>query len=371
MAPATLLIEPASQIPVKELVSFAYQGDGKDLHLFPLKGNPADMTFEVWHFSGYGTGQGQAGDLGKFLPGSGESNAEAKGAAMMDSIWLNHGGVPSADDKEKVCDVLLEWYDTSVIGDLKIAETDSGQLPSAGAQYMRWKYQVQLWCEPIPETKVVTADKSLARGLQHAYKEVAPPVCDCRQMVKWSKEAEINLLVPYAPELEYNPNVRDDLKNCQKFEIEVSGKITRQGPIGPTSFSVQKGTIPLKQSGTTFQGSADLAGGFEVPDPECSYSPLTWHITVNVEAPNELVSKGWPLDVNVTLALQAPATGTCDDVTRALTGMTTIPVEPFQIPAYEGAEYHWANKGFPEGEIVFTLRDPNSFLDQIGKWSGD
>ena len=60
--PATLLIEPGTPVPLKEQISFAFEGSGQKLHLYPLTKDPKTIAFDIMHFSGYGMGQGSAAD---------------------------------------------------------------------------------------------------------------------------------------------------------------------------------------------------------------------------------------------------------------------------------------------------------------------
>ena len=373
LEPATLVIVPETPIPAKELVSFAYQADGKRLHLFPLSGNPAQTTFQIQHFSGYGAGQGDSGGIQQYPPGSAESSADSQAADIFKDSWLNHGGEPNDEAESKLCDVLIDWYKASVVGDLKAVETDTSKLYAAGGQFMRWQKEANRWCESnaTVQGEVEAGRKSLAKGLQHAYRE-ATPKCELKLMYQWSKWTQLLSLLTYAPDLTWDPNVKADIKKCQVFQLEVGGSVTFKGT--SMTFTIQKGTIPLIRTGeTTFEGSLELPGTYEGPK-DCDYSGanVKWNLKVRAENSDELVHQGSIFDTDVTMTLSYAGKAKCGDITRAVSGSYPIPVSTFQLPAQDGAHHDWTSPGFQEGAIVFTIKDPNGYLEQIGKanWSG-
>jgi hypothetical protein len=381
LEPATLVIEAATPIPVKELVSFAYLGDGKDLHLFPLNKNPADTTFQILHFSGYGTGQGNSGNLQKYPPGSGESNADAQGTDIMKNVWLNHGGDFTDEDAAQLCKVLLDWYDASVISDLKAAETDSSRLYAAGGQFMRWSKQVDMFCYSSSaldaavkggyatvEAKIEAGKQSLARGLEHAYHEASPPQCDVKLMYQWSKWAALLSLLSYAPDLTWDPDVKEDIEKCQVFELEIGGSMTLTGR-NTVTHTIPKGTVPLKRTGPgSFAGSNEL-------DAEYSISECVWtgqpqyKFTVQAENSDELVHQGSIFDFSIDKVMTWTGTMTCPDNNKTYPFSLSFPHQiSFKLPALDGAQYEWKSpSGLWEGTIYYTIRDPKGYLDEIGK----
>ena len=366
LEPATLVIKAKTRIPAKELVSFAYAGDGKDLHLYPLDGDPSQTTFQILHFSGYGAGQGDSGNLQQYQPGSPESKAEAQGNAVATDV-ANNGGSYSDQDKTKICDILGDWYKASVIIDLKSAETDSSKLYAAGGQYMRWLKKNSMFCGNRFDTEVEAANRSLAKGLQHAYHE-AVPQCQLKLMYQWSKWAALLSLLTYAPDLTFDPNVLADVKTCQVFEMGIGGTITLPGAT-PKSFIVQPGTVSLKRIDVdSFEGSNELQGGFEGFGANCSASDQPrWKFTVKASNSDELVHQGSIFEFTVTMTLAWAGTGQCGNVARAFSSTALVTPPGFQLPAQDGARYDYKNGGFTEGAIVFTFRDPKGYLEQIGK----
>jgi hypothetical protein len=59
---ATLVIQPSSPLSIDQQSPFAWHASGEDFHLFPLTLDPATLTMELIHFSGYGAGSGTSGD---------------------------------------------------------------------------------------------------------------------------------------------------------------------------------------------------------------------------------------------------------------------------------------------------------------------
>jgi hypothetical protein len=363
LQPATLVIKTTTTIPVKELVSFAYLGEGKDLHLFPLEGNPAEMTFQILHFSGYGTGQGNSSDLDKYPPGSGESTAESQGADIMKDV-SNHGGGFTDADKTKLCKVILDWYNASVIGDLEEAETDSSSLYAAGGQFMRWLYDSQLFsCEH--EAEIKEGKQTLAKGIDNAYHE-AVPACEVKLMYQWSKWAYTLGLLSYAPDLAWDPYVKEDIEKCQVFDIDIEGVLTPRTAHGET-ITFQQGTAHLRRTGAgSFVGSVEVQATFDPPVEGCtSTDQPTAVFNIKAENTDELVHKNSIFDVTVEFTFKWATTITCGDVTRSVSPSATAMPE-FQMPALDGYQHVWKSD-FMDGGITFTFRDPEGYLEQIGK----
>ena len=378
LQPATLVIQAATPIPVKELVSFAYLGEGKDVHLFPLDGNPAQMTFQILHFSGYGTGQGNSSDLEKYPPGSGESSAESQGADIMKDV-SNHGGGFSDESEAQLCKVLVDWYNESVIGDLETAETDSSELYAAGGQYMRWLTKTSMFCKSSAaldamvkggyatvEADIEEGKQSLAKGLENAYHEAAPQ-CEVSLMYQWSRWAAQLGLLSYAPDLTWDPNVEEDIKKCQAFDMDIEGVLTPRTAHGET-ITFEKGTAHLARTGPgSFEGTVEVQATF---DPPIEYTGCTSTaqpvavFKITAENTDELVHQNSTFDITVEFTFQWPTTATCGDQSRS--GSPAYTVAPnFQIPAQDGYQHVW-NSDYMDGGITFTFRDPNGYLEQIG-----
>jgi len=377
LQPATLVIKATTPIPVKELVSFAYLGEGKDLHLFPLDGNPAEMTFQILHFSGYGTGQGNSSDLEKYPPGSGESSAESQGTDIMKDVFFNHGGSFSDESEAQLCKVLVDWYDASVIADLKAAETDSSKLYAAGGQYMRWLTKTSMFCKSSAaldalvkggyatvEAKIEEGKQSLAMGIDNAYHEAAPK-CETKLMYQWSKWAALIGLLSYAPDLTWDPNVKEDIEKCQIFDMDVEGVLTPRTAHGET-ITFQQGTAHLTRTGPgSFEGSVEVQAAFDPPVEGCTSSDQpTAEFKVKAENTDELVHQNSIFDVTVEYTLKWATTITCGDVSKSASPSVTV-VPSFQIPALDGYQHEWKSD-YMDGGITFTFRDPKGYLEQIG-----
>ena len=57
---ATLTIVPAKEIPTKEQIIFAYEGDGQDYHLAVIDPRSKEIKIKLMHFSGAGVSRGSA-----------------------------------------------------------------------------------------------------------------------------------------------------------------------------------------------------------------------------------------------------------------------------------------------------------------------
>lgn len=67
-----------------ETVGLAYSGDGEELHLFPMSVEGDTITMEIYHFSGYGGGQGTADEVEDMAENRAPSdpNAQTENAAV-------------------------------------------------------------------------------------------------------------------------------------------------------------------------------------------------------------------------------------------------------------------------------------------------
>jgi hypothetical protein len=62
LAPAILTIRPARVRPQERLMAFSYAGGGEDFVLALRHGSPAQIQIPLFHFSGYGVGEGSAAE---------------------------------------------------------------------------------------------------------------------------------------------------------------------------------------------------------------------------------------------------------------------------------------------------------------------
>lgn len=62
VAEATLTMVPARAVALANQIPFAYRGSGSSVFLYPLVKDKAHIIFPLFHFSGYGLGDGTSGD---------------------------------------------------------------------------------------------------------------------------------------------------------------------------------------------------------------------------------------------------------------------------------------------------------------------
>ncbi len=119
---ATLLIEPSTPVLLKEQISFAFEGSGEKLHLYPLTENPKAIAFNIIHFSGYGMGQGSAADtrtLSSYSKYSGESRFTEAMYREIDDIRNGRDQEKSSADAQAA---LTEWFEKEVYPEMQAAE---------------------------------------------------------------------------------------------------------------------------------------------------------------------------------------------------------------------------------------------------------
>ncbi len=156
--PATLLIEPGTPVPLKEQISFAFEGSGQKLHLYPLTKDPKTIAFDIMHFSGYGMGQGSAADA-QSLNSVSQSSPEDQFLAALQQMGKD---IRNMGDPEKLSE-------DEVQKDLEQQERDQKVV---NEKYDEWGKRVIFPDLQAAEKRVLSC-KELDRLAQRTYSWVA------------------------------------------------------------------------------------------------------------------------------------------------------------------------------------------------------
>jgi hypothetical protein len=146
LKPATLHIRAGGDVPVAEQVGFAYFGNGKDAHLYPLTRNRSRIELPIFHFSGYGFGRAGPNDPGR----SALQHAADKEARLASRVAeaINKDRAKPEGERSAATEILVEYlaqYYQEVLRPLmKIAETDERMAECAIQRALSWERQMQL-----------------------------------------------------------------------------------------------------------------------------------------------------------------------------------------------------------------------------------
>lgn len=146
LKPATLRIRARTEVPVAEQVAFAYLGNGKDAHLYPLTRDRTRIELPIFHFSGYGFGRASSNDPGRIAlqyAADKEARLASKLAEAINKERAKPEGEPSAE-AEILVQYLAQYYKEVVRPLMKIAETDEQMAECAIQRALSWERQLQV-----------------------------------------------------------------------------------------------------------------------------------------------------------------------------------------------------------------------------------
>lgn len=192
--PATLLVEPGTPVPLKEQISFAFEGSGQKLHLYPLTKDPKIVAFDIMHFSGYGMGQGSAADA-QSLSSVSQGSPEDQFLAALQQMGkdIRNMGDPeklSEDEVQKdleqqerdqkvVQEKYDEWGKLVIFPDLQAAEKrvlSCEELDRLAKQTFSWVAWMIKGAAEYNEEYIDATDDSFGRSILNTYDKAA---ADC------------------------------------------------------------------------------------------------------------------------------------------------------------------------------------------------
>lgn len=144
--PATLTIEPTGTVPASQRTTFTYTGSGQDFSLYPDLGT-GSASLRLTHFSGYGEAKGTPGERAQQKQHSGSSaqeQAQQDIGSILDDARSKGEDVGDPKVTEQIRQALQQWFNASVMPDLKAAQTDDSNWTAAVSEALSWLYDVQL-----------------------------------------------------------------------------------------------------------------------------------------------------------------------------------------------------------------------------------
>lgn len=145
--PATLSITPATDVPVQEQVAYAYFGNGRDAHRYPLGLERERVEMQVHHFSGYGFGRAAPGDPGRAMlerAAAYEARLSARvAAATTRDREAGHTSI-SAETLAMLWEAYTAYYDVVLRPLMRKAERDDRMAVCCLVRYHDWERNIQL-----------------------------------------------------------------------------------------------------------------------------------------------------------------------------------------------------------------------------------
>jgi hypothetical protein len=228
LRPGTLTVTYPGGAPA-DAVSFAYGSQGRDCHLNPAVYRNGQVIIPIQHFSGAGQGKGtkeQALDLSRRPPCLPMYAGEQTLAGVIQQSY------PEEPPAELLQTAMNQWFNQSVVPNLKKAEKDDGSLDAAASEFLRWSYLSQFlqlgdWNE--------TGRRSLAQGMANAINKAE---ARCGQnfapgefavMIGRDRQALVLGLESYAPDALNSEKVLDRISRCLRFELKLESIIDVPG----------------------------------------------------------------------------------------------------------------------------------------------
>lgn len=195
--PATLTVEPPGGAHV-EAMTFAYQGDGKSFHGYPVAPDPSSLSLGLLHFSGYVVVLGPALEMGtpyeEYAPTDWEGEIEhALQELLREEREAQLRGEPGDPDFAAKLEFLLRTYFEEVIEPLlpQIA-SDCAAVKQHAAKVIAWSRQTELFgmAENFQaETGAIWS--SVISGLEDCWDDAVKPCIDPNDEAQVAEAASI------------------------------------------------------------------------------------------------------------------------------------------------------------------------------------
>lgn len=271
--PADLTFETAA---TGNLIGFAFDGDGENFHLYPIKKDGNKVTMKITHFSGYGILN--VGD-GSYTPPTPQS-IKAKAQQLIARIILEgqkESGTLSPGQLDRIYNLLNAWWKTAVKPDLDKSVGNDEMVIPAFDHYLVWLAGAQgLGLDSRFTAEQEYAMNTAAKATKNAY-EKASKKCteqkDATQIAKMTKLAKFAMKWGLNGKQGLNVNdLLEKTKKCAVFELRLNSTTSfpKYGIAMNASGSVNinmDSNYNLVGEGIIKQNSYDPQDGFT-----CSYA---------------------------------------------------------------------------------------------------
>lgn len=263
LVPATLTIQPASPAAAERTLTYAYLGRGEDFILYPRTRGASSLALPVFHFSGYGAGEGSPAEAAQ------QASQETAGplAPYVQEIALDSSGdqfeaivrrafeeriKPALRAAKQYCE--LPVINPAIIDAVELARIVANRGGNNPALDRRYSEILQLCIEVLEHCQQKAFDRCLARNDPY---EAALIVSIARQL------AELG-----APDIHF-----ELLESCLRFELDFESKLVEEisaGGYGATKrlkFRAQH--VPLR-----FEFRNSFTPGRPARSGECTLLPV-------------------------------------------------------------------------------------------------
>ena len=149
---ATLTIVPAKEIPTKEQIIFAYEGDGQDYHLAVIDPRSKEIKIKLMHFSGAGVGSGSASWAANLQLEADSANARLaqKLGELLQLARFEEGSFEANKVGEQALSLLNQFEDQVVLKEIAAAELDCKHARKALEDLLYLGSLCRLLSAPLP-----------------------------------------------------------------------------------------------------------------------------------------------------------------------------------------------------------------------------
>ncbi len=285
---ADLKISLTSEQLSKKLIGFSYSGSGADFRFYPMKIVGGEATFKLSGFSGYGVLELKEDKAAPAAPSTIERQAQQFIANIVREGQSQSGGI-SSDQTNRIKNILTAWYNTSLKGNLKEAETTPDKIDSALHEYKSWLTMVQLFgLDDSFKSEIEVSMNSLALSIKNASAK-ASKVCtdqkDPNQASKLLRYYKISELMGLDGRSNLkSSDIQDMTKKCVRFKLTITSKQISGGSIDKGSVEASgEGAIVLDDSmQLTGSGQITVSNYFmNTTMPVChGNAPEVWPFTI-------------------------------------------------------------------------------------------
>ena len=142
LTPATLTITVPKGYDPKQMVGFAYHGEGEGFHLDLSKGDGKSISLPIFSFSGHGAASGTPGSIGNQAGQPAGSPADAAAQQLANAIKQCVGEDDSAC--LPLIQIIIDQYNNTIKPDLTAAQNDDGKIDSAAGEFLKWNQAVEM-----------------------------------------------------------------------------------------------------------------------------------------------------------------------------------------------------------------------------------
>ncbi len=268
LEPAMLTISAPEAYNLRQMVGFAYHGQGESFHLYPAEGDGNTITLQLISFSGHGATTGTDQQI---ADQAGQATSSAADSFEQDIAKAMHDAKEKGGDISSVNKVLLElmkdYYDKTLKPTLQTAAKDDTQIDAAEMMYADWRYKAEvLGLENDLNSRLAEALDLLIKGLKNAY-DKANQRCIADQNIDEGEHmlkrlTEIAVWTDKTGGYSLDEKIAD-FERCVRYELNLDSVITTETGANFLATTHATGDVimkmdPSQPSTIIFKGTGEL-----------------------------------------------------------------------------------------------------------------